>query len=431
MKNMVRILCAALAVAFFSSAAASAETFYLRAGKMIDGLANQAVDNPVIQIEGERIVAVGKADTITIPDGARVIDLGDATILPGFLDAHVHLSGDARIHGYRGLERSVPRKTITGVRNAKRTLMAGFTAVRNLGAAGYAVIALRDAINDGDVPGPRILAAGHSLGVTGGHCDNNLLPSEYDARRGGVADGPWEVRKKVRENIKYGADLIKFCATGGVLSKGTSVGNQQYTLEEMIAIVEEAHLRKRKVAAHAHGNQGIKSAIIAGVDSIEHASFLDAEAIRMAKKRGTFLSIDIYNTEYILSEGEAAGILPESLAKERVVGGRQRQSFTMAVKAGAKVVLGSDAGVYPHGMNGHQFSRMVRFGMTPMQAIKAATSLNAELFGLEADIGAIQAGRYADIVAVNGDPLADISILAEVAFVMKGGEVVKDQGLNP
>lgn len=426
MKNSVRVLCAALAGAFLITAAASAETVYLRAGKMIDGLANRAVDNPVVQIEGERIVAVGTADTITIPDGARVIDLGDATILPGFLDAHVHLSGDARIHGYRGLARSVPRNTITGVRNAKRTLMAGFTSVRNLGAAGYAVIALRDAINDGDVPGPRILAAGHSLGVTGGHCDNNLLPSEYDAKGGGVADGPWEVRKKVRENIKYGADLIKFCATGGVLSKGTSVGNQQYTLEEMIAIVEEAHLRKRKVAAHAHGTEGIKSAIIAGVDSIEHASFLDAEAIRMAKKHGTFLSIDIYNTEYILSEGEAAGILPESLAKERVVGGRQRQSFTMAVKAGAKVVLGTDAGVYPHGMNGHQFSRMVRFGMTPMQAIKAATSLNAELFGMEADVGAIEAGRFADIVAVSGDPLADISVLENVTFVMKGGEVVKD-----
>lgn len=426
MKNSVRVLCAALAGAFLITAAASAETVYLRAGKMIDGLANRAVDNPVVQIEGERIVAVGTADTITIPDGARVIDLGDATILPGFLDAHVHLSGDARIHGYRGLARSVPRNTITGVRNAKRTLMAGFTSVRNLGAAGYAVIALRDAINDGDVPGPRILAAGHSLGVTGGHCDNNLLPSEYDAKGGGVADGPWEVRKKVRENIKYGADLIKFCATGGVLSKGTSVGNQQYTLEEMIAIVEEAHLRKRKVAAHAHGTEGIKSAIIAGVDSIEHASFLDAEAIRMAKKHGTFLSIDIYNTEYILSKGEAAGILPESLAKERVVGGRQRQSFTMAVKAGAKVVLGTDAGVYPHGMNGHQFSRMVRFGMTPMQAIKAATSLNAELFGMEADVGAIEAGRFADIVAVSGDPLADISVLENVTFVMKGGEVVKD-----
>lgn len=426
MKNSVRVLCAALAGAFLITAAASAETVYLRAGKMIDGLANRAVDNPVVQIKGERIVAVGTADTITIPDGARVIDLGDATILPGFLDAHVHLSGDARIHGYRGLARSVPRNTITGVRNAKRTLMAGFTSVRNLGAAGYAVIALRDAINDGDVPGPRILAAGHSLGVTGGHCDNNLLPSEYDAKGGGVADGPWEVRKKVRENIKYGADLIKFCATGGVLSKGTSVGNQQYTLEEMIAIVEEAHLRKRKVAAHAHGTEGIKSAIIAGVDSIEHASFLDAEAIRMAKKHGTFLSIDIYNTEYILSEGEAAGILPESLAKERVVGGRQRQSFTMAVKAGAKVVLGTDAGVYPHGMNGHQFSRMVRFGMTPMQAIKAATSLNAELFGMEADVGAIEAGRFADIVAVSGDPLADISVLENVTFVMKGGEVVKD-----
>lgn len=404
---------------------AAAETVYIKAGHLIDGLGDKAISNAAILIEDERITAVGSASEMAVPEGARVIDLSDKTVLPGFLDAHVHLTGDADEHGYRGLAASVPRQALTGAKNAYLTLMAGFTTVRDVGAEGYTNVALRDAINDGDIVGSRVLAAGEALGVTGGHCDNNLLPKQYDAVAGGVADGPWAVRQRVRENIKYGADLIKFCATGGVLSKGTKVGVQQYTFVEMKAIIDEAHLRGLKVAAHAHGTDGIKTAIRAGVDSVEHSSFLDSEAIKLAKKHGTYLSMDIYNTEYILSMGEEAGILPESIAKERTVGARQRASFTAAVKAGARVVFGSDAGVYPHGDNGNQFSRMVRFGMTPMQAIKAATSLNAELFGREADVGAITPGRYADIVAVDGDPLSDISVLEDVAFVMKGGVQVK------
>jgi len=263
------------------------------------------------------------------------IDLSDKYVLPGLLDAHVHLTGDSQVHGYRRLTRSVPRQAITGVRNAKRTLDAGFTTVRNLGAAGYADIALRDAINDGDVPGPRILASGPSLGITGGHCDNNLLPSEYGAKGDGVADGPWALRQKVRENKKYGADLIKFCATGGVLSKGTKVGAQQFAFVEMKAIVDEAHLAGMKVAAHAHGARGIETAIKAGVDSIEHSSFITDEGIRMAKEKGVYLSMDIYNSDYILTEGKKAGILEESLAKERRVGKIQRESFRLGNDAAA------------------------------------------------------------------------------------------------
>jgi len=409
------------------SADAAAETLYLTAAKMIDGLANEAQANPVVRIEDDRIAEVATGGGMAIPEGATVIDLGGATILPGLLDAHVHLTSDHDAKGYRSLAISIPREAINGVANARKTLLAGFTTVRNVGAGGYTDIALRDGINDGDVIGPRILASGPPLGVTGGHCDSNLLPPEYHEKADGVADGPWAVRAKVRENIKYGADLIKFCATGGVFSKGTTVGGQQYTQEEMNAIVDEAHLRGKRVAAHAHGTEGIKAAIRAGVDSVEHASMLDDEAIQMALDRGTYFSMDIYNTEYTLATGEETGALPENLAKERQVGSVQRESFRRAVAAGVKVVFGTDAAIYPHGDNAKQFSRMVRFGMSEMQAIKAATSLNAELFGMSADVGAIAAGHYADIIAVSGDPLDDISVLENVGFVMKGGEVVKDE----
>jgi imidazolonepropionase-like amidohydrolase len=311
------------------------------------------------------------------------------------------------------------------VRNAKRTLEAGFTSVRNLGAAGYADIALKQAINDGDVPGPRIFAAGPSLGVTGGHCDNNLLTHEHAVVAEGVADGPWAVRAKVRENVKYGADVIKYCATGGVLSKGTKVGAQQYSQEEMDAIVSEAHLRGLTVAAHAHGTSGIKAAIKAGVDSVEHVSFLDDEAIKLAKKHGTYFSMDIYNTEYILGEGEKAGILEESLNKERVVGAKQRASFSKAVKAGVNMVFGSDAGVYPHGDNGKQFSRMVQFGMTELQAIQAAT-VNAANLLKQQQLGTLAPGKLADIIAIKGNPLENIATLENVRLVIKNGAIEID-----
>ena len=402
-----------------------AQTTYLIADQMIDVIEEKAIDNPVIGIEDGLIVSIGTESDTEIPLNAEVLDLKGYTLLPGMIDMHVHLNSDAEVHGYRRLERSTPRQAITGVMNAQRTLLAGVTTVRNVGASGHTDLALRDAINDGDVIGPRIFTAGPSLGITGGHCDNNLLPQEYGLTGDAIADGPWAVRQQVRENLKYGVDVIKFCATGGVLSKGTEVGVQQYTLEEMEALVEEAHRFGIVVAAHAHGSSGINDAIRAGVDSVEHASFIDDEGIRMARRNGTYLSMDIYVTEYILSEGEASGILQESLDKEREVGSVQRQNFTKAHEAGVNMVMGTDAGVYPHGDNLRQLSRMVEFGMEPMEALQAASINAATLLKQEDSFGSLQEGLFADIIAVKGDPLEDISILESVDFVMRAGEVYK------
>ncbi|GAA5523905.1 uncharacterized protein Rv2915c [Microbulbifer aestuariivivens] len=407
-------------------AQAAAAVTYVSADRLIDVESGEVIESPLVTIEGNRIVAV-VADAQP-PQGA--IHLPGATLLPGLMDMHVHLTGSADLHGYRGLARSTARSAITGVKNAQTSLDAGFTTMRNLGADGYADVALRDAINDGDIPGPRLFVSGPAIGITGGHCDNNLLPQEFAVKGEGVADGPWGVRAKVRENLKYGADLIKLCATGGVMSKGTEPGAQQLALEEMQAAVAEARNRGVIVAAHAHGTEGIRAAIRAGVDSIEHASFLDRETIRLAKKHGTVLSMDIYVTEYILSEGEKAGILPESLAKERRVGSRQRQSFRDAVEAGVKMVFGSDAAVYPHGQNPRQFSRMVEFGMTPLQTLQAATINAAELLGQKENLGSIREGKLADIVAVPGNPLEDIGVMEKVQFVMKDGNVYKNTAVT-
>lgn len=401
----------------------NANTLVLNADAALDVTSGKLIQPATVVIEDNKIVSVSKSNRMAYPKDAEVIDLAGHTLLPGLFDMHVHLTSDAHVHGYKRLQRTTQRQAITGVMNAKRTLEAGFTSVRNLGAAGYSDIALRDAIYDGDVPGPRIFAGGPSLGITGGHCDNNLLTHEHKVVAEGVADGPWAIRAKVRENIKYGADVIKYCATGGVLSKGTKVGAQQYSLEEMQALVAEAHLSGRTVAAHAHGTDGIKSAIKAGVDSVEHVSFLDDEAIKLAKEKGTYFSMDIYNTEYILSEGQKAGILEESLDKERVVGGKQRDSFSRAVKAGVNMVFGSDAGVYPHGDNGKQFSRMVKFGMTELQAIQAATINSATLLKQQDKLGSLSEGKLADIIAVKGNPLKDISTMENVSLVIKDGKV--------
>ncbi|MFT5179457.1 MAG: imidazolonepropionase-like amidohydrolase, partial [Alteromonas macleodii] len=370
--------------AIVCSTAVFAETTVITADRMIDVANGKVVKQAAVIVTDNIITASGRLKDLTVPNEATRIDLGNATLMPGLMDMHVHLTSDATRHGYKRLEVSLPRAAITGVKHAKATLDAGFTTVRNVGAPGFADVALRDAINAGDVVGPRMFVAGPSLGVTGGHCDSNLLPYEYDNYSEGVADGPWEVRKKVRRNIKYGATVIKFCATGGVLSKGTKVGAQQYTFEEMKALIDEAHLRGLTVATHAHGTNGIKAAIKAGVDSVEHVSLLDDEAIDLAKKNGTYFSMDIYVTEYILGEGEKAGILEESLNKERIVGKTQRENFEKAVKAGVNMVFGSDAGVYPHGDNPKQFARMVKFGMTPIQAIQAATINPARLLKQEA-----------------------------------------------
>jgi len=314
---------------------------------------------------------------------------------------------------------------VTGVKNARLTLEAGFTTVRNVGAAEFTDVAVRDGVNAGEVLGPRMLVSGPALGITGGHCDENLLPYQYHYKGQGVADGPWAVREKVREVIKYGADVIKICASGGVLSKGDLPGASQYSLEEMQAIATEAHKLGRKVAAHAHGTESIKDAIRAGIDSIEHSSLIDDEGIRMAKEHGTYLVFDIYNDDYILGMGEKVGMLPESIEKEKKVGKLQRANFRKAFEAGAKIAFGTDSGVYPHGDNAKQFSTMVAFGMKPVDAIQAATVNAADLIGWADKVGALEKGHYADLIAVDGDPLVDVKVLENVKFVMKGGNVVK------
>ena len=340
------------------------------------------------------------------------------------MDAHVHLTGNTDLKGNQGMSESSYLAAIYGVKNAKQTLLAGFTTVRNVGAANYADVALRDAIGQMAVMGPTLLVSGPPLGITGGHCDSNILPAEYQYKSQGVADGPWEVRRKVRENRKYGADLIKYCATGGVMSKNTNLNNRQYTLEEMKAIVDEAHTLGMKVAAHAHGLEGIKMAIDAGVDSVEHSSLIDQETIRFAISKGVFLSMDIYVSDYILGEGAKNGIPEYSLQKERSVGRKQRENFKMAVESGAKIVFGTDAGIYPHGKNGRQFKYMVQWGMTEIEAIQAATINTAELFGLSS-VGEIKESYAADLIGIKGNPLNNIALLENVHFVMKEGQVVK------
>jgi len=400
----------------------TAQNMVIKGTTILDVTNGEMIKNHVVIVKDGRIDSVSPARSADIPKGIEVIDLQGHTLLPGLIDMHVHLTSGGGYHGYERLKLTDERRAILGVVHAKQTLMAGFTTVRNVGAGSFGDVALRDAINDGDIPGPRMLVSGPPIGITGGHCsDNNLLPPEYGISGEGVADGPWAARTAVRRNIKYGADLIKTCSTGGVLSKGTKVGAPQYTVEELTALVDEAHSRGLKVASHAHGAEGIINALTAGADTIEHASFIDDEGIALSIERGAALSMDIYVTEYILGEGASAGILEESLEKERKTGATQRSNFTKAVNAGATIVFGSDAGVYPHGQNAKQFSRMTRFGMTPLQAIQSATITAAEVLGLDYDVGKIKAGYAADFVAVKGNPLENIELLEEPAAVIKGG----------
>jgi imidazolonepropionase-like amidohydrolase len=405
--------------------AADATVVAIRAGRVVDVSAGKALDNQVIIVRGERIEAIGSAGSTAIPAGAKVIDLSAYTVLPGLIDTHTHITSDPTLPPYHGYGLSHPRLALKGAANARATLLAGVTTIRDVGATGFSDLAVRDAINDGDVPGPRILASGPALGITGGHCDDNLLAPEFDHGSDGVADGVEGVRRVVRRNVKYGADVIKYCGTGGVFSKGTKVGGQQYTAEEVAALIDEAHMQGRKVAVHAHGANGIKVAIRAGVDTVEHASLIDDEGLQLAKKAGTYLSMDIYNTEYTQSEGPKRGELEEFLRKDREVAQVQRDNFRKAVQLGIKLTMGTDAGIYPHGDNPKQLSTMVRFGMTPMQAIQAATLTGAEALGLKGQVGALAANHYADIIAVKSDPLADVRALESVQFVMKNGEVYK------
>lgn len=417
-------LLAGLAALVSSCALADVNITYLTADKALDVASGKTIDQPALIIEAGRITHAGTVGTLPIPQNASVLQLKGHTLLPGLMDMHVHLAGDAEDNFLMSMNYSIPRQTVKAVKNARKTLMAGFTSVRDLGDSGYAVIAVRDGIGAGEIAGPRIWTAGHSLSVTGGHCDDNFSAPEMKSVAAGVADGPWAVKAKVRENIKYGANTIKICATGGVFSKGTKVGIQQYTEEELRAAAEEAHQQGLIIAAHAHGTAGIKATIRAGIDSIEHCSFLDDEAIRLAKKAGTYMSCDIYNTEYTLAFGEQNGVPEENINKEKQVSAAQRESFRRAVKAGLNMVFGSDAAIYPHGDNGKQFHTMVAFGMTPIQAIQSATINSAALLK-QPDLGQLKPGFHADIIAVKGDPLTDIRVLERVSFVMKGGEVYK------
>lgn len=413
-----------VALISFSFSAFAKQTL-VNADSMLDVETGEIIKNVAVLIEDNKILSVGKQGTLTVAKDATIIDLKGKTLIPGLMDMHVHLTSDAADNFLARRGNSVPRQTVKAVKNAEITLMAGFTTVRNLGASGYSVIGVKDGINAGEIPGPRIWAAGHSVSITGGHCDDNFSPPEAKSISGGVADGPWAVRAKVRENIKYGANTIKVCATGGVFSKGTKVGIQQLTEEEIRSAVEEAHMRGLIAAAHAHGTNGIKAAIKAGIDSIEHCSFMDDEAIALALEYGTFLSCDIYNTEYTLAFGEANGVPEENINKEKLVSEAQRESFRRANKAGVKMVFGSDAAIYPHGDNGKQFSTMVTYGMTPLQSIQAATINSATLLKQEKQLGVIKPGYLADIIAVNGNPLDNIALMASVSFVMKDGVVYK------
>ncbi|WP_242620418.1 metal-dependent hydrolase family protein [Shewanella maritima] len=403
---------------------ANASDTLIIADAYVDVAKGKTIEDAAIVISGNQITQVTQYDKLSNHNLYNVIDLKGKTLVPGVMDMHVHLSSNADDNFLAAKNQSIPRKTIKAVKNARKSLMAGFTTVRDLGSSGYAVIATRDGINDGDIVGPRIWAVGHSISVTGGHCDDNFSAPEKQIRAQGVADGPWAVRAKVRENIKYGANAIKICATGGVFSKGTKVGIQQLSDEEIKAAVDEAHMQGMVIAAHAHGTGGIKASIKAGIDSIEHCSFMDQEAIDMAVKAGTYLSCDIYNTEYTLAFGEANGVPEENINKEKLVSKAQRDSFRRAVKAGAKMVFGSDAAIYPHGDNGKQFSRMVKFGMTPAQALQAATINSAALLKQD-KLGQIKPGFLADIIAVDSDPLKNISVMEHVRFVMKDGVVYK------
>ena len=400
----------------------AAQNMVIKGATILDVTNGDMIKNHVVIVKDGRIDAVSPARSADIPKGIEVIDLQGHTLLPGLIDMHVHLTSGGGYHGYERLKLTDERRAILGVVHAKQTLMAGFTTVRNVGAGSFGDVALRDAINDGDIPGPRMLVSGPPIGITGGHCsDNNLLPPEYGISGEGVADGPWAARTAVRRNIKYGADLIKTCSTGGVLSKGTKVGTPQYTVEELTALIDEAHSRGLKVASHAHGAEGIINALIAGADTIEHASFIDDEGIRLAIENDAALSMDIYVTEYILGEGASAGILEESLEKERMTGATQRSNFRKAVEAGATIVYGTDAGVYPHGQNAKQLSRMTRFGMSPLQALQSATTVAAEVMGLGYEVGKIEAGYAADFVAVEGNPIEQIELLEAPSAVIKGG----------
>ena len=405
-------------------------TVVIKAARLIDGTGTAPINNAVVVITDNRITTVGAAGSVRIPENARLIDLGDVTLMPGFIDAHTHLIG--RVLGDPAGDNAAVRDfesfaAILSVQHARATLMAGFTSVRNVGASGrFDDMALRKAIDEGWTPGPRMMTAGHSLGIRGGHCDENgFRPGLFDPGiEKGIADGPDEIRAAVRYQIKYGADVIKTCATGGVLSEGDAVGATQYTFEELKAMVDEAHKLERKVAAHAHGTEGIKIAVRAGVASIEHGSFLDEEGARLMRERGTFLVPTLSAAEGV-ERAAKTGVLKGLRAEKALAAAAAvRKAIKLAVANKVPLALGTDAGVVPHGTNAHEFALMVQWGgMSNMDAIVAGTMGSARLLGWDKHLGSLTAGKWADIVAVSGDPLRDIESLQKVMFVMKNGVV--------
>jgi imidazolonepropionase-like amidohydrolase len=396
----------------------------VKAAKLIDTKNGTTIANPVVIIENDKVKAVGA--NVAVPAGAQVIDLGRSTLLPGLIDCHTHITSQPSDYYEDIFRRSPIDYAVIAHIYAKRTLEAGFTTVRDVGAGEYLDVALKRAIDKGDIPGPRMIPATLAISSTGGHGDlTGFSPYVKIENLSGVADGVDAIRKLVRQNVKYGADVIKVLAGGGVLSEEENVGGPQFSQDELNALVEEAHMWSRRVAAHAHGAEPIKRAIKAGVSSVEHASLIDDEGIRLAKEHGTYLVMDIYNDDYILAEYARMGYPERVMNKERQVGRTQRENFQKAVRAGVKMAFGTDAGVYPHGWNAKQFAHMVKWGMTPMQAIQAATVNAADLIGWNGKVGVVEPGAFADLVAVAGDPLSDVTELERTTFVMKGGAVVK------
>jgi imidazolonepropionase-like amidohydrolase len=420
---MHRIAATAIAASLVALAApARAETVYIKADRLLEVETGRYIANPLVTVIDGKVAKVESGGVA--PAEEPVIALVGYTLLPGLIDMHVHLDGRPEYGGYNSLAFTDRFWTAIGVANAEKMLKAGFTTVRNVGDGNYNVAGIDQAIEEGWIPGPRIVNANYALGATGGHCDETYLPPSFEAKSPGVADSPEEFRLRVREQRKYGAEVIKVCATGGVFSRNTEPGQAQLHEEELRAIAEEAHFWGLKVAAHAHGATGIKNAIRAGIDTIEHASLIDAEGIRLAKERGTFLTMDIFNTEYTQAEGKKNGVLEENLRKDRDIAQIQRDNFRAAHEAGVRMVYGTDAGVMPHETAGGQFRIMVEYGMTPIEAIRAATSNAAEALGQAGQVGTLRPGAWADIVAVKGDPLQDISELANVDAVIKSGRLV-------
>jgi imidazolonepropionase-like amidohydrolase len=419
------------AVAAVSLAAPVSAATVVTADRLLDVKTGRYIDNPAIVIgDNGRVQQIGNLASMQLPAGIKHIDLAGETLVPGLIDMHVHMNSLAEIGGYEGLKYTDSFWAAIGPFNARKDIDAGFTTVRNVGSGDFDDVGLKQAIDGGWIVGPRIVPATYLLGATGGHCDdtNGLPPSlGADKTAPGIVSSPEQAREKVRWVRKYGAEVIKICATGGVFSLGDSVGAQQLSLEEMKAIADEAHMLGMKVAAHAHGDEGIHDAILAGIDTIEHASLASDATIQLAKQHGTWFDMDIYNDDYILATGTANGTEQQSLDKERMIGLKQRQTFQRAVRAGVKMIFGTDAGVYPHGDNAKQFAKMVQWGMTPIQAIQAATVRASEALG-RSDVGVIEPGRYGDLIAVAGDPLRDVTLLERVDVVVKGGELVKGRG---